>query len=997
MQARSRLLLTLALCHGCVPADADLSAPPRQQVACASDYAERAPVVPDGSGLRITEVVSANDGVNVDALGETDDWLELINDGAEPIDLSKYRITDGGNKPKRLPALTLAPGSTILLWADDSPEQGATHLGFKLSEEGERLTLWADACTPIDRVEVPALPTNESYARHAAGRFAICRYATPGAPNGESCTPPPPPTLGDETTFSRFDWPAGWPAPRTPLAISELGLRPATGTGFVEVLNTSTQTIALDRYTLRLAPLAAAQPYPGAQAGVKLAWPVATLAAGERAVLPVSSADTAALEASAFEGVVTLFAPSNAVVDRADFIDWPRGAVLARMPDAAGPLTLCAEGTPGAANTCTQVAREPGSALRALHTDADFAALAAGATELGQAPVKFVVDMQAGDAVHFMSAAWALHYTFIRERIEQQPHLDRCDPLESQVFHDGWVAFSAREYERPSGRRYLLGTLVKHANGLQTVEFASGDHIDAAGMRRAFLAVVARTRDPRAWALRPTTAEHVATMRVLEGTLPIVGPDAPFTKLTYQPLTPAVGFGVLRIVPSSELSTRALPAQTIVVTDDVPNDVPFVGGLVTEAFQTPLAHVNVLSQSRGTPNMALRGARTSPRIAPLVGKLVRLEVGPQDFTLREASVDEADAFWASRRPSGPRVVAPGDLTVRALLPLTDRGLADLPAIGAKAAQFAELYHVAPVSTACVERPFSVPADAFAIPVAHYAEHFQTSGAAALLRARGAEPAFRADPEVRTAALAAVRDAIMRHPVSPRLLTDVEAAIRARFGSRRVRFRSSSNVEDLATFSGAGLHTSTSAELGDEARKVEDALRTVWASLWNLRAYDERENANLSQEAALMGVLVHEAELGEAAQGVGISRDLLNLARDDVYYVNAQVGEATVTNPAPGVTTEQLLYTTRLGDPEVSYRTRSSLTGGAPVLSDLQLQSVACALESVHAHYRVRLDPAQQNRLFAMQIEFKLERGGALSVKQARPQPFGHVSPPTDCR
>jgi len=35
-----------------------------------------------------------------------------------------------------------------------------------------------------------------------------------------------------------------------------------------------------------------------------------------------------------------------------------------------------------------------------------------------------------------------------------------------------------------------------------------------------------------------------------------------------------------------------------------------LGGLITEAFQTPLSHVNLLSQARGTPNMALAGART---------------------------------------------------------------------------------------------------------------------------------------------------------------------------------------------------------------------------------------------------------------------------------------------------------------------------------------------------------------------------------------------------
>ena len=50
----------------------------------------------------------------------------------------------------------------------------------------------------------------------------------------------------------------------------------------------------------------------------------------------------------------------------------------------------------------------------------------------------------------------------------------------------------------------------------------------------------------------------------------------------------------------------------MLITDDVPNDVPLVGGLITEAFQTPLSHVSVLSRNRGTPNMALRDAREDP-------------------------------------------------------------------------------------------------------------------------------------------------------------------------------------------------------------------------------------------------------------------------------------------------------------------------------------------------------------------------------------------------
>lgn len=1000
MTERAPTLLSLALafaCAACAHDDPDRD-PNLPQLSCAADYAPTTPLAPDGSGLHISEVVSSNDGVAVDELGETDDWIELANDGSAPVRLANYALTDSGGKPKPLPDITLAPGQVVVLWADDSVKQGALHLGLKLAAEGEQLTLWANRCTPIERVAVPALQPDQAFARPAGGTaLARCRYATPGRANPATCAPPLPPELPADVSFSPFTLPATFPALPGPLALSELALRPA---GFIEVRNTSQNVVALAGYALRLAPISAAAMPPNAAMGNLVAWPKASIGPGERLLVPVSAEQTEALEASPeFEGVATLFGPDGVALDRAEFMHWPSGAVLVRAPETASAFRLCTSATPGAENVCmSEATRTIGDRLRSLQTSADFDALATGGVAIGQTAVKFVVDMERGDAVHLLGTQrWALHYTFVRERLFGEPALDRCDPVQAAQFEDEWYTFSEREYFRVGPRRFLLGTLIRHANGLHTVEFAAGDVIEAPQMRRAFLAVVAQTLNPRAWLLRPAAATQVPQLKRLDGSLPIVSGNAPFTNLTYQPLTTAVGYGVLRFVPTVELDRTPIATQTILVTDDVPNDVPFVGGLITEAFQTPLAHVNVLSQARGTPNMALRGARTAPELAPLFGKLVRLEVGAQQFSVREATADEASAYWETQRPSGPRVVAPGDLSRRALLPLAGRGVEDLPAIGAKAAQFAELYQVQNLNTACADAPFQVPPDAFAIPVVHYAEHFAASGARDLLRQHRDDPAFRADPARRATALAEVRAAMLRHPVAAALRAEVEAEIRGRFGAQRVRFRSSSNVEDLPTFNGAGLHTSMSAALGDDERTIDDGLRTVWASLWNLRAYDERESANLDHDSALMGILVHRQAAGEAAQGVAISRDLLDLTRDDIFYINAQIGEAAVTNPAPGITTEQLLYTSRSGTPETSYQTRSSLTNSAPVLTASDLHGLECALVAVHQHFQPLLDPMKTNRLFAIQIEFKIERDRTLVVKQARPQPFRGISLPADCR
>jgi hypothetical protein len=261
----------------------------------------------------------------------------------------------------------------------------------------------------------------------------------------------------------------------------------------------------------------------------------------------------------------------------------------------------------------------------------------------------------------------------------------------------------------------------------------------------------------------------------------------------------------------------------------------------------------------------------------------------------------------------------------------------------------------------------------------------------------ADPTFVADPRVRAQGLQEVRRAILLAPVEPTLLAAVEKVALARFGNHRFRLRSSSNTEDLPTFSGAGLYTSISAAVGDPDRTVEDGLRVVWASLWNLRAYDERSLALIDSGQAAMGVLVHQAYDGvERANGVCVSRDVLDPTRTDVIYINAQLGEASVTNPAPGVTSEQLSYQ-YWQNPPISYQSHSSLSE-APIINQAEAARLDCFLRVAEARFRGKLDPQQKNPWFSIEFEWKLvgpER--RLVIKQGRPYAFGAADLPLDCR
>ena len=987
------------------PVDA-LEAPPVQDT--------RGDLPAGADGLRINELCPDDDGFQIDEEGQTDDWIELHNGGSTSVDLGQFALGETNRQLHRLPATALAPGQTILLWADGTPAQGPRHLPFRLSARGGLVRLASLAGDSVDEVSYPALGTNIAWSRavDGVGAFAACRYASPGRSNGQRCGPPPPPELPVEVEFAPFTWPASFGQPTGPVVIEEAALRPAR---FVEVVNRGATVENLADLDLRLAPMTSASAWPGRQDGRALPVPGAgTLAPGERRVVPLDEAALAEVAAAGYEGALTLFrASTGLVLHRLDFAWLPEGAVLAAPGPSdrpAGTHRLCGNASPGLpTDACDPVAsREGGGALRHLRTPGDLAALAAGGAQLDSLAVKFVIDLQADPAglvpaVHFLSArSWPLHYGFIRERIYGFPRLDRCSPIEAPIFEAGWREFSAREYFQSEGRRFLLGTLVRHGgSNLQTVEFESADAIRGPQMRQAFFAVAAHLPDPTAWVLRPKTGRQVEEVTPLQGSLPLVDPNAPFRGVTLQPMDPGVAFGVLRFVPATQLATgeagaSELGRNVVLITDDVPNDVPLVGGLITEAFQTPLSHVSILSRNRGTPNMALRDARRDPRVAPLLEQLVRLEVHAGDFSLRSATAAEAQAFWDRQRPPGPRVAPRLDTTVRGLQDLAGRGLEDLPAVGAKAAQLAELMRISVGDPAC-SGPVPTPPIALAIPVVHSLDHLAASGGLAALVRHRARPEFAADPRVRAQALAEVRAAIAAHPVDATLLAALEARARLLFGTRRFRLRSSSNAEDLPGFSGAGLYHSVSVALGDPERPLEDGIRQVWASLWVPRAWDERELANIDHERVAMGILINEAYAGvERANGVAVSRDVMNPLRGDAHYLSAQVGEASVTNPAPGVVSESLTYTWWHQVP-VERLSSSSLQSN-PVLAPAEIERISCLMRAVHTHFQTRLDPDKRNRWFTMESEFKLVgQGRTLILKQARPYIFGSLDVPADCR
>ncbi len=135
-------------------------------------------------------VLFINEWMARPATGE--DWIEVFNPGDRPVSLAGMVLTDStsplpNNRP--IPQLSfIGPRDYIQFFASDLESLDADHLDFRLSGDGETLTLYApDKTTVIDRVTFGAQAQNVSEGRVPDGGENFATFSgpaiTPGAPN----------------------------------------------------------------------------------------------------------------------------------------------------------------------------------------------------------------------------------------------------------------------------------------------------------------------------------------------------------------------------------------------------------------------------------------------------------------------------------------------------------------------------------------------------------------------------------------------------------------------------------------------------------------------------------------------------------------------------------------------------------------------------------------------------------------------------------------------
>ena len=366
-------------------------------------------------------------------------------------------------------------------------------------------------------------------------------------------------------------------------------------------------------------------------------------------------------------------------------------------------------------------------------------------------------------------------------------------------------------------------------------------------------------------------------------------------------------------------------------------------------------------------------------IDSLIDSHVRYTVTGNSYTIRAATKTEVDAHYEASRPAAAQTPV-RDLSVTAITALSDVAFGDWDAFGVKATNVAVLGTLGFAAG-------TVP-DGFAVPFYFYDEFMKANELDAMVTTMLAENDFQESFDTQEKELKKLRNAIKDATTPAWIITALEE-MHAEFPDETsLRYRSSTNNEDLPGFSGAGLYDSKTQDPDETVEDgIDKSIKGVWASLWNFRAFVERDFNRIDHNATAMGVLVHPNYSDELANGVAVSHDPFS-NRAGAYYVNTQIGEDLVTNPEARSVPEELLLLSDGGYDVIVYS--NQVASGQPLMSDAQLAQLRGHLATIHSSFKALYAPAVGER-FAMEIEFKITSDDVLAIKQARPWVFRPIN------
>ncbi|MBI1841756.1 MAG: lamin tail domain-containing protein [Verrucomicrobia bacterium] len=297
--------------------------------------------------LWLNEVLPYNQNGLADNQGDKDPWIEIYNAGKEALDLTGYFVSDDYGQLKKwaFPAgTTIQAGQFLVIWGDGEPEAtapGFIHTSFSISPTNGAVVLSREipgGPQIIDYINYPRLDADQAFGSFPDGQPFYRQklfHVTPGA--GNDATPAP---------VRINEWMA---------ANSSTLANPAGGkfNDWFELYNPSEQTADLSGYFL-------SENLGNAN---QFAIPAGTLIPARDHLLVWADKQSSLNAPGAQDlhanfsldkkngGIIALFTPSLAVVDKVSFGKQTNDISMGRFPDGAEDIRFMVHPTPRSPNT----------------------------------------------------------------------------------------------------------------------------------------------------------------------------------------------------------------------------------------------------------------------------------------------------------------------------------------------------------------------------------------------------------------------------------------------------------------------------------------------------------------------------------------------------------------------------------------------------------------------------------------------------------------------
>jgi hypothetical protein len=345
----------------------------------------------------------------------------------------------------------------------------------------------------------------------------------------------------------------------------------------------------------------------------------------------------------------------------------------------------------------------------------------------------------------------------------------------------------------------------------------------------------------------------------------------------YLALNTGEAVGRIHIIEKLD-DTVEIGDNEILVLKELPPSLPPVRGIIVAQPSTPLSHINILAKGWGIPNVYIKDA--DKLLKEYDTRWVRLTATLTDRKIVPASLEEL-----KKNPSPGASAAPSNLEIKKLASLREMRKKDSIVYGSKSANLGEMLNA--------KIPNIIVPAGFTVPFYWYEKFMQDNGFDKTVIEFLDDNDFVHNPRERKKKLEAFRAQIQNGKFDDELKAEIIQKWKTELGGKGVFVRSSSNSEDLPNFSGAGLYSSVPNVKTEE--KLIEAVKTVWASLWNSAAYEARVRNYVDQHSVYMSALI-QVGVDMESGGVMFTKDPFDGDNKNAVYISAVWGHnAPVTD------------------------------------------------------------------------------------------------------